>query len=112
MPRGFEIYDRIPLYRDRLTTHSVAVLAAYLASRACEANGGMFAGTAGRYTKPFIGIADGWVAPDAHEVTVEDIAEHFAEIEEHGYDGLVPFSVDEEVEAVNDLIVSLPQPAV
>jgi NAD(P)-dependent dehydrogenase (short-subunit alcohol dehydrogenase family) len=58
----------------------VAQLVVYLASRECEVSGLAFSAAGGRYARVFVGIAEGWLAEDTGEATVEAIGEHFDEI--------------------------------
>ncbi len=88
----------------RCTPQSVSVLVAYLASTACVETGEVFSANAGRYARVFTGVGDGWLAPDVATVTAEDIVEHSEEILAHGYGGLVPRSVEHEVEAVEEMV--------
>jgi NAD(P)-dependent dehydrogenase (short-subunit alcohol dehydrogenase family) len=61
----------------------VAPLMAFLAHEACPVNGEMYAAGAGRFARIFIASTPGYVAT---EPTVEDVAEHWDEINrEEGY---------------------------
>jgi NAD(P)-dependent dehydrogenase (short-subunit alcohol dehydrogenase family) len=61
----------------------VAPLAAFLAHEACPVNGELYAAGAGRFARIFIASTPGYVAT---EPTVEDVAEHWDEINrEQGY---------------------------
>jgi NAD(P)-dependent dehydrogenase (short-subunit alcohol dehydrogenase family) len=63
----------------------VAPMAAYLAHESCPANGEMYAAGAGRFARIFLATTPGYVHPGA-EVTIEDVAEHWADInDEAGY---------------------------
>jgi NAD(P)-dependent dehydrogenase (short-subunit alcohol dehydrogenase family) len=55
-------------------------MVAYLASAECEANGEAFTSGFGSYARAFIGIAQGWVAPDPLKVSAEAIRDHLSEI--------------------------------
>lgn len=55
----------------------VAPIVAYLAHEACPVNGEIYTAGAGRFARLFIASTDGYVAPDP---TVEDVADHWAEI--------------------------------
>jgi NAD(P)-dependent dehydrogenase (short-subunit alcohol dehydrogenase family) len=68
-----------------LAPELVAPMAAYLAHEDCPVNGEMYAAGAGRFARVFLASAPGYVHPDA-EPTVEDIAAHWAQInDEEGY---------------------------
>lgn len=108
----FNVFADKPKYLERLTTHSVSVLVAYLCSRACDVTGQMFSATAGRYARVFVGVGEGWLAPDVESVDVDDIAAHWDSIEAHGYDGLVPASTDDESTLVNEMIEGIEAPGV
>ena len=58
----------------------VAHLVSYLCSRACTITGEAFSVVGGRYARVFVGVADGWIAPVADEVTAEAVGEHIDEI--------------------------------
>jgi NAD(P)-dependent dehydrogenase (short-subunit alcohol dehydrogenase family) len=63
----------------------VAPMAAFLAHEECPVTGEMYAAGAGRFARIFIATAPGYVH-DARGVTLEDVAEHWAEInDERGY---------------------------
>jgi len=59
-----------------LTAHLVA----YLASDGCTVTGEAFSCCQGRYARVFVGVTDGWLAPDPTLVDAESIARHFDEI--------------------------------
>lgn len=62
----------------------VAPMAAYLAHESCPANGEMYAAGAGRFARIFLATTPGYVQPG--DVTIEDIASHWADInDEAGY---------------------------
>jgi NAD(P)-dependent dehydrogenase (short-subunit alcohol dehydrogenase family) len=63
-------------WQPELTAH----MAVYLASEACEVNGEAFSICSGRYARVFVGVADGWIAPDVEAVTPEDVAAHLPAI--------------------------------
>jgi NAD(P)-dependent dehydrogenase (short-subunit alcohol dehydrogenase family) len=63
----------------------VAPMAAYLAHESCPANGEIYAAGAGRFARIFLAMTPGYVHAGA-EVTIEDIAEHWADVnDEAGY---------------------------
>ncbi len=57
----------------------VAPMAAYLAHECCPANGEMYAAGAGRFARIFLATTPGYVH-SAAGVTIEDVAAHWAEI--------------------------------
>jgi NAD(P)-dependent dehydrogenase (short-subunit alcohol dehydrogenase family) len=58
----------------------VMPLVVFLASRACTLTHHNFASCAGRYSRVFVGLAEGWLAEAGRKPTVDDIAAHLAEI--------------------------------
>ena len=68
-----------------MTPEQVAPLTAYLAHQDCPVSGEMYAAGAGRFARIFVATTPGYVHPGP-ETTIEDIAEHWATInDEHGY---------------------------
>jgi NAD(P)-dependent dehydrogenase (short-subunit alcohol dehydrogenase family) len=65
---------------ERRTTDSVAPLVAYLGSPQCSLSGEVFSACAGRYARVFVGIGQGWTAPDVDLVSPATISEHLCEI--------------------------------
>lgn len=64
----------------------VAPMAAYLAHEACPVNGEMYAAGAGRFARIFLATTPGYVHRGGGEVTIEDVAAHWADInDETGY---------------------------
>lgn len=93
----------------RSTPPTNAPLVLYLASTACEQTGEVYSSCAGRYARVFTGLTRGWLADDAHSVTVEDIGQHLDEIRaEEGY--LVPRSLVDEYADVADRITASSTP--
>jgi NAD(P)-dependent dehydrogenase (short-subunit alcohol dehydrogenase family) len=89
--------------RERLaplrTNEAVAVLVAALASRACTVTGEAYSVGFGRFARVFVGVAPGWIAPDAAAVSAEDVLEHFEEIRDlEGF--IVPRHQYDEVTAI------------
>lgn len=58
----------------------VMPMVVYLASRACTLTHHNFASCAGRYSRVFVGLSEGWLAPSGTKPSVEDIAAHEAAI--------------------------------
>jgi NAD(P)-dependent dehydrogenase (short-subunit alcohol dehydrogenase family) len=75
-----KISDAIGPLRSRTEPEYAAPLAVYLCSRACDLNGLVFSGAAGRYARVNIAFDDGWQASFDAPPTVEEIAEHLGEI--------------------------------
>ena len=57
----------------------VAPMASYLAHEACQVSGRIYLGGAGRFARVFIGVTEGFVAPDEHP-TMEDVAANWSVI--------------------------------
>ncbi|WP_237449884.1 hypothetical protein [Novosphingobium silvae] len=75
-------------------------LALYLVSEECSATHGIYSCNAGRYARVRICAAEGWVAPAGSQPpSIEDIADHFGQIEELG-DFSEPMTVYDEFGAV------------
>jgi NAD(P)-dependent dehydrogenase (short-subunit alcohol dehydrogenase family) len=64
----------------------VAPMVAYLAHEDCPVSGEIYAAGAGRFTRIFIASTAGYVCAGGHAPTMEDVAEHWATInDEAGY---------------------------
>lgn len=104
--RGFA--DRFGAMREtlrpRMAPETVAPLATYLASRACERSGEIWTACAGRFARVATCFARGWVAPDADAVSAEDIADNIALIAAVD-DGFEPTTLDD---IYRDIITRLP----
>jgi NAD(P)-dependent dehydrogenase (short-subunit alcohol dehydrogenase family) len=70
-------------------------LVAYLASRECAVTGEAFSAVGGRYARVFVGIAEGWLAEDAADVSAEAIRDHLDEIRDAGRFTVAAGSADE-----------------
>ena len=80
-----ELTEALATLRPRLLPEFVAALVVYLASGACSATGDLYSAAASRYARAVVGVPCGW-APASPEVpSVEEVAEHWGEIE--AYDG-------------------------
>ncbi len=75
------------LMADRGTPEVATPLVTLLASRACPGTGEAYSSCMGRYARVFVGVADGWLAPDVTAVSAETLIEHLDEIR-----GIAPFS--------------------
>jgi NAD(P)-dependent dehydrogenase (short-subunit alcohol dehydrogenase family) len=71
-------------------------LVACLASRTCTVNGEAISACYGRYARVFVGVADGWLAPDAASATAEQIDEHLGEIRDVSH-STVPMWIFDEI---------------
>ncbi len=58
----------------------VAPLVVYLASRGCELTHQNFSACAGRFARVFVGLGEGWMAPQDTDPTADDIAAHLSEV--------------------------------
>jgi NAD(P)-dependent dehydrogenase (short-subunit alcohol dehydrogenase family) len=77
----------------------VTPMVSYLCSEACTTTHGAYSAAGGRYARVFWGLGQGWFAGQGASVTAEDIAAHFAEIEDReGY--IVPGSTTDEIVAL------------
>jgi NAD(P)-dependent dehydrogenase (short-subunit alcohol dehydrogenase family) len=64
----------------------VAPMAGYLAHEACDVSGGIYLAGGGRFARIFIAVTQGYVPPQPELSTIEDVAEHWAAInDETGY---------------------------
>ena len=73
----------------------VVPMVVYLASKACSVTGEAFTAGGRRFGRAFIAVADGWIAPDGHCPTAEDIEAHLPEIEDQSSYAIPPTSIDE-----------------
>lgn len=53
---------------------------AFLTSGECTVTGEAFSCCLGRYRRVFVGVTEGWIAPDPVAVDAEAIADHFEQI--------------------------------
>ena len=67
---------------------AVVPMLAWLASPACSVNGEAFSAGCGRYARVFIGLAEGWLAPDGEPPTPGEVAAHLDEIEDRSRYGV------------------------
>ncbi len=61
-----------------MTPEAVAPMAAFLAHESCPVNGEIYAAGAGRFARIFLATTQGYVHPG--DVTMEDVASHWADI--------------------------------
>ena len=69
--------EQEPGFLHAIEPELVVPIVVYLASTSCEVTHHTFSACAGRFARVFVGLGEGWVSGDP---TVEDIAEHFAEV--------------------------------
>lgn len=63
-----------------MDTSHVAPMVAYLAHESCQVNGEILVAGAGRFARWFLGITQGWVHEGEGVAPLEEIAEHWGEI--------------------------------
>jgi NAD(P)-dependent dehydrogenase (short-subunit alcohol dehydrogenase family) len=98
-PEARRMHGATANYGDSGGPDFVAPLVAYLCSPACTVTQEAFSAVAGRYARIFTGVTAGWWGPRDRPPTLEEIDQHFAEIEnQEGYQ--VPQSVTDELEIV------------
>jgi NAD(P)-dependent dehydrogenase (short-subunit alcohol dehydrogenase family) len=77
----------------------VVPIVAFLASRACEFTHQNYSACAGRFSRVFVGLGEGWLAEPGSSPTADDVAAHLAEVSATE-PFTVPGSIFEEVFAV------------
>ncbi|KQY56140.1 short-chain dehydrogenase [Aeromicrobium sp. Root495] len=81
----------------------VAGLVVYLASEACAVTHQVFSAGAGRYSRVFTGLSEGWVSPDGAAASAEDVARHLEQIcDTQRF--TVPQSAADELAELSDLL--------
>lgn len=75
-------YTRKPVVIDdwRWDPSNVSSLVTYLCSSQCACSGEAFSAVYGRYARVFVGVTDGWIAPDSNSISTENVAAHIAEV--------------------------------
>jgi hypothetical protein len=58
----------------------VSPIVVYLASRTCDFSHHCFSAVAGRYSRVFAGLSEGWLSPAGSVPAAEDIQRHLAEM--------------------------------
>jgi NAD(P)-dependent dehydrogenase (short-subunit alcohol dehydrogenase family) len=66
----------------------VVPIVAFLASRACELTHHNYSACAGRFSRVFVGLGEGWLAEPGSNPTADDVAAHLSEVS-----ATVPFTV-------------------
>jgi NAD(P)-dependent dehydrogenase (short-subunit alcohol dehydrogenase family) len=65
---------------------AVAPMVAYLAHEACDVSGEVYVAGGGRFSRLYVGVTPGYLSPDGSRTTVDDVADHWAAInDEAGY---------------------------
>jgi NAD(P)-dependent dehydrogenase (short-subunit alcohol dehydrogenase family) len=77
----------------------VVPIVAFLASRACEFSHHNYSACAGRFSRVFVGLGEGWLAEPGSNPSADDIAAHLSEVSA-AEPFTVPGSIFEEVFAV------------
>jgi NAD(P)-dependent dehydrogenase (short-subunit alcohol dehydrogenase family) len=77
----------------------VVPIVAFLASRACEFTHQNYSACAGRFSRVFVGLGEGWLAESGSNPTADDVAAHLSEVSATE-PFTVPGSIFEEVFAV------------
>ena len=89
---------------ERSAPELIAHLVAYLASDRCAVNGEAFSACNGRYARVFVGVAQGWLAPDVESLDAETLESHLEEIRDL-HEAKVPMWIfDEQASVVRRLI--------
>lgn len=60
----------------------VAPMVGYLVHEACEFSGQAFLAGGGRFAHLFVGVTEGYLPPDPHKATIEDVAENLGRIKD------------------------------
>ena len=63
------------------TAERVVPVVVYLASRDCQVTKHFYSAAAGRFSRVFVGLTDGWLGDRDSELSAEDIAAHIDEID-------------------------------
>jgi NAD(P)-dependent dehydrogenase (short-subunit alcohol dehydrogenase family) len=105
MMEYFAKYTRKPVEVDdwRWDPPTIAALVMYLSSSGCDYTGEAFSAVHGRYARIFVGVADGWIAPDEASISAENVAAHMGEIRDLSSHS-VPMWLFEEIRDVDERI--------
>jgi NAD(P)-dependent dehydrogenase (short-subunit alcohol dehydrogenase family) len=93
-----DVLEPEPGFLHAIEPELVVPVVVYLASRACALTHHAFSACAGRFARVFVGLGNGWVAPE-RTPTAEDIAEHLGQVSA-SEPFIVPTSIFDEVFAV------------
>ena len=83
-----------PVVSDAMNPDLVAPMVAYLAHEACTVSGEFYVAGGGRFGRIFVGANDGYLHPDPAKATIDDVAEHWATIDDLS-DFYIPGSLHE-----------------
>jgi NAD(P)-dependent dehydrogenase (short-subunit alcohol dehydrogenase family) len=88
---------------DKLAPEFVTPLVAYLVSEQCELTHEIFDVGGGRYARIFVGMGEGWTAPDGKAPSIEELAANFEQV--RNTDGFtIPQSIADETRAIMQAI--------
>ena len=74
-----QLGDALP-FLDAIDPELVVPVVSYLASRACTFTHRCYSACAGRFTRVFVGLGEGWAAEPGSEPTAEDVDGHIDEV--------------------------------
>ncbi|MCX5045498.1 SDR family NAD(P)-dependent oxidoreductase [Aldersonia sp. NBC_00410] len=92
---------------DLIKPEKVVPIVVFLASRACELSHQNYSACAGRYSRAFVGLGDGWLADADATASADDIATHLSEVSSTDTYS-IPGSIYEELFAVVDRLGANP----
>jgi NAD(P)-dependent dehydrogenase (short-subunit alcohol dehydrogenase family) len=92
--------DLLGRLADRLDGRLVSPLVAWLAHPDCTVTGRVYTVGGGRVARVFIAMTEGWTRTD-NELTVEDVRDHFAEIDSTEV-GMIPTELADDFRALRD----------
>jgi NAD(P)-dependent dehydrogenase (short-subunit alcohol dehydrogenase family) len=64
----------------RWDPRNISALVTYLCSSQCDYSGEAFSAVHGRYARVFVGVADGWIAPDKGSISTDSVAAHIGDV--------------------------------
>lgn len=84
--RTEEEQAKLPPPPAEMDAANVAPMVAYLAHESCTVSGETYVAGGGRYARLFVAVTDGYLHPGLNGSTIDDVAAHWAEInDEAGY---------------------------
>jgi NAD(P)-dependent dehydrogenase (short-subunit alcohol dehydrogenase family) len=98
--------EQRPVLAGRNDPQTVAPLVTFLSSRLCDVSGQIFSAGYGRFARVFVGVAHGWVGADQMAVAAEDVYDNWDTIQAHGFDGLIPDSMQDELDAAAEAVAA------
>jgi hypothetical protein len=63
-------------FRQMIAPQLVVPMVTFLASKACDFSHRAYAACAGRYSRVFVGLTQGWLSPAGGSPSAEDVAAH------------------------------------